>query len=100
MAEAVRRGAENAGAEVLNLGLVGTVIFYFTGGKLGLDGGFMITASHNPKDYTGIKIVRAGALPVGGDSGLGEIREAAMSGARTRTQAKGSIPAYDVWPQY
>ena len=45
-----------------------------------LDGGVMVTASHNPKEYTGMKIVRAGALPVGGDSGLMEIRDRALVG--------------------
>jgi phosphomannomutase len=100
MAEAAGRGAEAAGAEVLNLGLVGTEMVYFAVGELGLDGGFMVTASHNPKEYTGMKIVRAGALPVGGDSGLAEISAAAMSGVRPPTGPKGTITSFDVWPQY
>ena len=60
MAEAVIEGATAAGAEVLDIGLVGTEMVYFAVGELGLDGGVMVTASHNPKEYTGMKIVRAG----------------------------------------
>src|SRR5439155_26084709 len=75
MARAAMDGAAEGGADVLDLGLVGTEMLYFAVGELGLDGGIAVTASHNPKDYTGMKIVRRGALPVGGESGLAEIRE-------------------------
>jgi phosphomannomutase len=75
MASAVIQGAADGGAEVKNIGMVGTEMLYFGVGELDLDGGVMVTASHNPKEYTGMKIVRRGALPVGGDSGLLEIRE-------------------------
>ena len=78
MAAAVIRGASAAGAEVLDIGMVGTEMLYFAVGDLSLDGGVMVTASHNPKEYNGLKIVRRGALPVGGDSGLPEIRERAL----------------------
>jgi phosphomannomutase len=61
----------------------------------------MVTASHNPKQYTGMKIVRAGALPVGGDSGLLDIRTRAMATADTPGgQAPGHVEKYDVWPAY
>ena len=66
----VMEGAADGGADVLDLGMVGTEMVYFAVGELGLDGGICVTASHNPKEYTGMKIVRRGALPVGGDSGL------------------------------
>src|SRR5215218_10450583 len=79
MAAAVMRGAAEAGADVVDLGLVGTEMVYFAVGELGLDGGIAVTASHNPKQYTGMKIVRRGALPVGGDSGLLDIRDRAVS---------------------
>ena len=100
MAEAVVRGASAAGAEVLELGLVGTEMVYFAVGELGLGGGIAVTASHNPKEYTGLKIVREGALPVGGESGLAEIAEQAASGAGGRSGPAGSIEPYDIWPQY
>ncbi|HJU48751.1 MAG TPA: phosphomannomutase CpsG, partial [Gaiellaceae bacterium] len=70
MAAAVIDGAADGGAEVRDLGMVGTEMVYYAVGELGLDGGICVTASHNPKEYTGMKIVRAGALPVSGESGL------------------------------
>src|SRR5438093_8789825 len=79
MTEAVVRGAAESGTDVVELGLVGTEMVYFAVGELGLDGGIAVTASHNPKEYTGMKIVRRGALPVGGDSGLLDIRARAVS---------------------
>ena len=85
MAAALIEGAAAAGADVLDIGLVGTEMVYFAVGEFGLDGGVMVTASHNPKDYTGMKIVRAGALPVGGDSGLLEVRDRAL------TESSGSV---------
>ena len=103
MAAAVTDGATEGGAEVLDLGLVGTEMLYFAVGELGLDGGVAVTASHNPKEYTGMKIVRRGALPVGGDSGLPQVRERALSllaGARHETRPRGSVEEYDVWPAY
>src|SRR5438105_7648293 len=100
MAAAVMRGAAESGAEVLDLGLVGTEMTYFAVGELGLDGGIEVTASHNPREYTGMKIVRRGALPVGGDSGLLDIRVRATSGVRPETRPNGTIEAYDIWPAY
>ena len=99
-AEAVMRGAAQAGADVADLGMVGTEMVYFAVGELELDGGVMVTASHNPKEYTGMKIVRRGALPVGGDSGLLDIRARASSGARHETGAKGTIREEDIWPRW
>jgi phosphomannomutase len=101
MAEAVIRGASEAGADVLELGLVGTEMLYFAVGELGLDGGVAVTASHNPKEYTGLKIVRAGALPVGGESGLLEIRDRAMALLDTsQGLTPGHVERYDIWAQY
>ncbi len=100
MASALMRGAAEAGADVLDLGMVGTEMVYFAVGEVGLDGGVAVTASHNPKEYTGMKIVRRGALPVGGDSGLPDIRTRAMSGDSHQTGPKGTIARYDIWPAY
>jgi phosphomannomutase len=100
MTEALVRGASEAGADVARLGLVGTEMVYFAVGELALDGGIAVTASHNPKEYTGMKIVRRGALPVGGDSGLLDIRGRAMSGARHETGAPGTVSDVDIWPQF
>jgi phosphomannomutase len=99
MAAAVREGAADAGAEVLDLGMVGTEMLYFAVGDLGLDGGIMVTASHNPKQYTGMKIVRRGALPVGGESGLLDVRDRAVE-ADWRPAARGEIRAEDIWARF
>jgi phosphomannomutase len=102
MTDAVMRGAAESGADVVDLGLVGTEMVYFAVGELGLDGGVAVTASHNPKEYTGMKIVRRGALPVGGDSGLLDIRTRALSdaGARHATGPAGTITQEDIWPAF
>jgi phosphomannomutase len=99
MYEATVNGVADAGSDVVELGLVGTEMLYHAVAELGLDGGICVTASHNPKEYTGMKIVRRGALPVGGDSGLAEIRtlaetEPAAAGRR------GSVRREDVWPSF
>jgi phosphomannomutase len=102
MAKALMDGASDAGADVLDVGLVGTEMVYFAVGELGLDGGVMITASHNPKDYTGMKIVRGGALPVGGDSGLLDVRDRALGSDPPGSDPpkRGAVTSYDVWPAY
>jgi phosphomannomutase len=101
VAAELMRGAAAEGADVLDLGLVGTEMVYFAVGELGLDGGVMVTASHNPKEYTGMKIVRRGALPVGGESGLLDVRDRAVAlGDVPAGGAAGTISAYDIWPAY
>ena len=73
---------------------------YFAVGELSLDGGIMVTASHNPKEYTGMKIVRRGALPVGGESGLLEIRDRALGEQVAQSHKVGQVEPYDIWPAY
>ena len=96
MAAAVTEGAADGGADVLDLGLVGTEMLYYAVGELGLDGGVCVTASHNPREYTGMKIVRRGALPVGGDSGLDQIRRRAEAGFGAVSR-RGDVRPTDVW---
>jgi len=105
MAEAVTRGAAAGGAEVVDIGMVGTEMLYFAVGELTLDGGVAVTASHNPKEFTGMKIVRRGALPVGGDSGLLDIRDRALAlSGHARGHDRGQTPAVarkvDVYPAF
>ena len=99
MAAAVIEGAADAGADVFDLGLVGTEMVYFAVGDGGLDGGICVTASHNPKQYSGMKIVRRGALPVGGESGLLDIRDRAIAGFGD-VKKRGAIADLDVWPGF
>ncbi len=101
MHEAFVRGAADAGTDVVDIGMIGTEMLYYAVGELGLDGGATITASHNPKEYTGAKIVRRGALPVGADSGLFDIRDRALSfpaGERGQTpDVAGRVEPQDIY---
>jgi phosphomannomutase len=99
MAAAVIAGAADGGADVLDIGMVGTEMVYHAVGELLLDGGICVTASHNPKEYTGMKIVRAGALPVGGDSGLEEVRRRAEAGFG-EPDRRGAVRAEDIWGSF
>src|SRR5688500_12858279 len=99
MSAALIDGAADGGADVLDLGLVGTEMVYFAVGELELDGGVCVTASHNPKEYTGMKIVRRGALPVGGESGLLDVRDRALKGFG-EVARRGTVETYDVWPGF
>lgn len=74
---ALAQGMMDAGANVIDIGMVGTEEIYFASFYLDVDGGIEVTASHNPMDYNGMKLVGRGALPISGDSGLNDIRELA-----------------------
>jgi len=80
LAEALAAGLNDAGVEVWDLGLCGTEQIYFATSHLGLDGGIMVTASHNPPEYNGMKFVREESRPLSGDSGLKEIEGLAAAG--------------------
>src|SRR5215213_2507950 len=98
MAAALVRGAVEAGANVADIGMVGTEMLYFAVDSLGLDGGIAVTASHNPKEYTGMKIVRGGALPVGGESGLLQVRDRALAlKDEPQGQSLGQVRQEDVY---
>jgi phosphomannomutase len=99
MAASAIEGALDGGADVLDVGLVGTEMLYYAVGELGLDGGICVTASHNPREYTGMKVVRRGALPVGGDSGLDDVRARALQGFDP-VERRGSLRREDVWPGF
>jgi phosphomannomutase len=80
MAESYRDGMTEEGATVLDAGMVGTEMLYYLVGSRDLDGGLMCTASHNPKAYTGAKLVGRGALALSGDAGLGDVRDKIQAG--------------------
>ncbi|MBI1948688.1 MAG: phosphomannomutase [Deltaproteobacteria bacterium] len=104
IAGALADGLREAGADVVDIGLGGTELVYFAAFHLrkeGVDGGIAVTASHNPADYNGMKLVQKGAVPISGDSGLREIEALAEKGRRTpKGQAKGKLEQHDVWPAY
>ncbi len=80
LSAAFMRGARSQGAAVVDIGQVGTDMMYFFSAKHGLDGGAIITASHNPKEWNGIKMVRQGAYALSGDAGIKEIKQAVLEG--------------------
>ena len=102
LAAAFGRGVRNQGLDVVSIGLASTDQLYFASGRLGLPAA-MFTASHNPQEYNGIKLCRAGAAPVGQESGLAEIRDLVERGAvdpEGDGQAEGGITERDVLPEY
>jgi phosphomannomutase len=100
LADAVAKGINDAGAEVLDIGLCGTEVVYFATGDLGADGGIMVTASHNPADYNGLKLVREESKPISADSGLLEIKQLAEGERRLEQGAAGKRIRKDVSQAY
>ncbi len=80
LSEAYRDGMTSEGVTVFDAGLVGTEMLYFLVGSRELDGGLMCTASHNPKAYTGAKLVKRGAIALSGDAGIGDVRKRIEAG--------------------
>nr|WP_092074280.1 phosphomannomutase [Dendrosporobacter quercicolus]NSL49184.1 phosphomannomutase [Dendrosporobacter quercicolus DSM 1736]SDM86866.1 phosphomannomutase [Dendrosporobacter quercicolus] len=98
---ALVRGLTEAGCDVVDIGVCGTEQIYFATAHWQLDGGIMITASHNPQEYNGMKLVQAGARPVSGDSGLKELEEAVIAGAfPTVPTAAGQVSRREILPEY
>ncbi len=94
--EALTRGAVDGGADVTHIGLISTDALYFAVGHYGFDGGVMITASHNPAEYNGLKFCRDEAQAISLDTGLGEVRDLAVSGDFTEPRRKGSVGEREV----
>jgi phosphomannomutase len=99
MAGAVRDGLIVEGVTVLDAGQVGTEMLYYLVGSRELDGGAMVTASHNPKAYTGVKLVREGALPLSGDAGIGDVKAEIATGLG-EAPGGGSTEDVDVWDAF
>jgi phosphomannomutase len=99
MAGRLREGLVDEGCAVLDAGMIGTEMLYFLVGRHELDGGAMVTASHNPKAYTGVKLVREGALALSGDAGIGEIRDLVLAGMPD-PPGGGTVQAIDVYDDF
>lgn len=97
---ALMDGITTAGADVIDIGLCGTEMVYFTVFSKGLDGGVMVTASHNPMDYNGMKLVRVGARPISGDTGLHELARAAVAGGFQPSAQPGQVTKSDILEDY
>lgn len=101
LAAAFVDGATVRGADVIDLGIASTDQMYFAVGSLKTHGGAIITASHNPKEYNGIKLVREGAVALSGDAGIREIRAAVETGATPREAARrGTVRGHDIMAAY
>jgi phosphomannomutase len=105
LAARYREGLLTEGADVVDAGEVGTEMLYFLVGSRGLDGGLMCTASHNPKPYTGAKLVREGAIALSGDAGIQDIRRTVEAGfddpsQEGRTRAHGSVQEVNVYAEF
>ncbi len=99
-ADAVAKGLQEAGVDVLDIGLCGTEMVYFGVSHLNADGGIMITASHNPADYNGLKLVREEAKPISGDTGLADIKALAEADERHTAEKMGTRTEADIFDAY
>jgi phosphomannomutase len=100
MAGRFAEGIMEEGCHVLDAGEIGTEVLYFLVGSHSLDGGAMVTASHNPKAYTGVKLVREGALPLSGDAGIGDLRDMIAEGLPKKGPGGGTIEVVDVLREF
>ncbi|TCB80436.1 phosphomannomutase CpsG [Acinetobacter sp. ANC 4173] len=98
--QATIQGLIDAGINVLDLGMTGTEEVYFGAFHLDVQGGIEITASHNPMDYNGMKLVRENARPISADTGLKDIQALAESGAFTTVEHKGTVQSYNILPEF
>ena len=98
--QATIRGLNDAGVDVLDLGMTGTEEVYFGAFHLDVQGGIEITASHNPMDYNGMKLVRENARPISADTGLKDIQSLAESEQFIDVEKKGSTQKYNILPEF
>ena len=97
---ALAHGLNAHDVEVMDLGLCGTEEVYFAAFQPGIDGGIMVTASHNPMDYNGMKLVRGGAIPISGDSGLRQLEADTAASTAVAPQGLPRMSVLDLRPAY
>ena len=98
--KAAVEGVTDAGVDVIDIGTVSTDMLYFAVAKYGYDGGLTISASHNPREYNGVKMVREKATAISSDTGLFDVRDEAMKAKRTRAAKKGTVTKLDFMAAY
>jgi len=97
ISEALKNGITDSGVDVIDIGLCGTEMIYFSTPHFNADGGIMITASHNPPEYNGMKFVGKGSVPVGYDSGLNEVETMIVNNELGElSKTKGSVTKKNV----
>ena len=97
---ALTRGLTDSGVDVIDIGICGTELVYFATFHDGLDGGIMVTASHNPRNHNGMKMVSSDARPISADTGLQDIRRIAESGEFPQGPRQGSVDRRDLTGDY
>lgn len=97
---ALKRSLVDAGVKVIDIGMVSTDMMYFAVAHYGYDGGMMVTASHNPREYNGFKMVRQKAVPISGETGIMEIRDLVLAGHHEKSPKAGEVIKLDVLGDY
>lgn len=100
LVQSATQGLIDGGVDVVDVGMCSTDMLYFAVAHYGYDGGLQITASHNPREYNGIKMVRAHAVPISGDSGIFKIRDLVLSGFAHQAQHSGQVTQKSVLTDY
>ncbi|WP_455655071.1 phosphomannomutase [Phascolarctobacterium sp.] len=105
LVDALTEGLHHGGSDVIDIGQCGTEMIYFATAHLDADGGIMVTASHNPAEYNGMKLVRRGARPISADTGLMEIADMVVDSkdfphVKVPGKTEGSVRRYDIMPEY
>lgn len=105
LVDALTEGLRHGGSDVIDIGQCGTEMIYFATAHLDADGGIMVTASHNPAEYNGMKLVRRGARPISADTGLMEIADMVVDSKdfphlQVPGKTEGSVKQYDIMPDY
>lgn len=105
LVDALTEGLRHGGSDVIDIGQCGTEMIYFATAHLDADGGIMVTASHNPAEYNGMKLVRRGARPISADTGLMEIADMVVDSkdfphVKVPGKTEGSVRRYDIMPEY
>ncbi len=98
--ECVIRGLNDAGIDVVDIGLISTEMYYFAVGNYGYGGGIQVTASHNPAEWHGAKMVKEGAAPISGETGLEQIRDFVASGEKITAEKKGTTIKKDIMDEF
>ena len=105
LVDALTEGLRHGGSDVIDIGQCGTEMIYFATAHLDADGGIMVTASHNPAEYNGMKLVRRGARPISADTGLMEIADMVVDSkdfphVKVPGKTEGAVRRYDIMPEY
>lgn len=105
LVNALSEGLRHGGSDVIDIGQCGTEMIYFATAHLDVDGGIMVTASHNPPEYNGMKLVRRGARPISADTGLMEIADMVVDSKdfphiKVAGKTEGAVRQYDIMPEY